>query len=201
MQAIFLDIETTGLDAMQHAVIDVAFQVVNLTNGQREDFYQSIVKQPQEVWQRSDPTSMEINGYRWDQIAAGKETAQVRQEIIEKLTNLKIARGSAVFICQNPSFDRGFFMQLIDVYTQESLNWPYHWLDLASMYWALLTEKNVRQGLPFPEKLNLSKNEIAKSFQLPEEALPHHAMQGVEHLISCYQAIFGVNFNLDTKKC
>lgn len=196
MQAIFLDIETTGLDAMQHVVIDVAFQVVNLTNGQREDFYQSIVKQPLEVWQRSDPASMEINGYRWEQTADGKEPAQVRQEIIEKLTKLRIERGSAVFICQNPSFDRGFFMQLIDVYTQESLHWPYHWLDLASMYWALLTEKNVQQGRPFPEKMNLSKNEIAKAFQLPEEALPHHAMQGVEHLISCYQAIFGVTFNL-----
>jgi DNA polymerase-3 subunit epsilon/oligoribonuclease len=201
MQAIFLDIETTGLDAMQHRAIDVAFKVVNLTTGYYEGSYQSLISISPEAWRQSDPASMKINGYTWEQVAQGKAPTEVRQEIITLLTELKIERGKAVFICQNPSFDRGFFMQLVDVYTQERLHWPYHWLDFASMYWALLTAQAVNSGTPFPLSLNLSKNEIAKTFNLPEEAVPHRAMQGVEHLIRCYQAVFGVIFNRDSKPC
>lgn len=194
MQAIFLDIETTGLDPNKHRAIDVAFQVIDLTTGKRKGVYQSIVKQPQEVWDRCDPISLGINGFTWEQVCTGKDPATISHEIIQLLTHLKIERGQSVFICQNPAFDRGFFTQLVDVYTQEKLNWPYHWLDFASMYWALLTKKNKSIQSPFPDRLNLSKNEIAKTFALPEEKQPHRAMQGVEHLMMCYQAVLDVNF-------
>jgi len=194
MQAIFLDIETTGLDAMIHRPIDVAFQVVNITTGRKDGSYQSTVKQSKEVWEKADPVSLQVNGYTWEQTSLGKDPDTVGLEIVSLLTELKVARGSAVFICQNPAFDRGFFTQLVDVYTQERLNWPYHWLDFASMYWALLVKKSLQNGVPFPDRLNLSKNEIAKTFQIPEEERPHRAMKGVDHLMTCYQALLGVKF-------
>lgn len=195
MDAIFLDIETTGLDPTKHRAIDIAFQVYNLSTGQRKGIFQSIVKQSLESWARCDPTSLEINGYTWERVSTGKDAALVGKEIIDLLTQLGIQRGRAVFICQNPAFDRGFFTQLIDVYTQEKLNWPYHWLDFASMYWALLVKNCIESGTPFPEALNLSKNEIAKSFNLPQEDLPHRAMKGVEHLILCYEKVLGVKLD------
>lgn len=194
MQAIFLDIETTGLDCTRHCPIDVAFEVIDMTTCQRKVQYQSLVKQPVSAWELADPASLLINGYSIEMTNSGKEPFVIGKEVIELFTSLGIERGKSVFICQNPAFDRGFFMQLVDVYTQEKLHWPYHWLDFASMYWALLIQQTKECHSQFPEKLNLSKNEIAKIYHLPEEGTPHRAMQGVEHLIACYQAVFGLQF-------
>ncbi len=195
MQAIFLDIETTGLDCMRHSPIDVALEVVDMTTCKRKARYQSLVKQPARVWELADPASLLINGYTLEQTSDGKEPLIIGREVIDLFTSLGIERGKAVFICQNPAFDRGFFMQLVDVYTQERLNWPYHWLDFASMYWAIVLQKTKNAGTLFPESINLSKNEIAKAYNLPEEKTPHKASQGVEHLMTCYQTVFGVQFS------
>lgn len=194
MWAIFLDIETTGLDCTRHCPIDVAFEIVDMTTFCRKYRYQSLIKHPANVWERADPSSLLVNGYTFDQISRGKDLSTVTEDIISIYTSFKIERGKAVFICQNPAFDRAFFMQLVDVYTQEKLRWPYHWLDFASMYWALLIKDNEKNSIPFPESLNLSKNEIAKTYNLPAETTPHCAIQGVEHLMSCYQALFGIQF-------
>jgi oligoribonuclease len=83
----------------------------------------------------------------------------------------------------------------VDVYTQEKLNWPYHWLDLASMYWVAFFQKKVSLGEPIPQKMSLSKNDIASQYQLPVEDLPHKALNGVNHLLLCYQAVLGIKYN------
>jgi oligoribonuclease len=197
MLGIFLDIEATGLDFTKHHVIDIAFKLIDLTTGDFKDAYQSIVKQSPQAWSRRDPASIKINGFTWEQILTGKPPKVVADEIIAILDKWHIERGKAVFICQNPSFDRGFFTQLIEPYRQEKLHWPYHWLDLASMYWAILARKNVEQGTPFPSEIALSKNEIAKIYKIPTEKEPHRAMNGVNHLIECYEAVLGVNICKD----
>ena len=195
MRAIFLDMETTGLDPLRHRAIDLAFKIFDVTANLALDSYQSIIKITPEAWELRDPSSVEINGFTWEQIQTGKEISAVKEEVVQLFTNLQVQRGHAVFICQNPSFDRGFFSQVIPVYMQEQLQWPYHWLDLASMYWALLNQKCHLAKTALPEKLILSKNEIAKEHQLPIEMLPHRAMKGVEHLILCYEAVLGVKLN------
>lgn len=194
MRAIFLDIETTGLDASKHRPIDIGLKIVHVNSGCYTASYQSILKIAPEAWALRDPVSIDINGFTWEQICTGKEVSNVGKEIITLFTEQGIQRGQAVFICQNPAFDRGFFNQIIDVYTQERLNWPYHWLDLASMFWALLVQKSKQENIPFPEQIVISKNEIAKKYNLPPEAEPHRAIKGVEHLIQCYEAVLGVNF-------
>lgn len=195
MLAIFLDIETTGLDSSKHSVIDIGFKVVNITTGELIHVYSSIVKPLPSGWENRDPISMEVNGYTFERVSQGRDPEVVGKEIIQLLTSLRIERGKAVFICQNPAFDRGFFKQLVDVYTQERLNWPYHWLDLASMYWVVVAQKMTMQGLPFPEQMSLSKNDIAREYNLPSEHEPHQALNGVDHLILCYQAVLEVNFS------
>jgi oligoribonuclease len=194
MLAIFLDMEATGLDFIQHRAIDLALKVVDLASGEVKGAYQSVVKQTEEVWERRDLASMEINGYTWDIVAQGKSPLEIKEEILALFGKLGIAKGKAFYICQNPAFDRGFFSHIIDLYTQEKLGWPYHWLDLASMYWALV----VSCHNPIPESLNLSKNEIANAYHLPPEATPHKAINGVDHLILCYQAVVG--FSQNTKR-
>jgi oligoribonuclease len=191
MQAIFLDTETTGLDPFSHRLLEIAFKVIDVNSGYEKLTYQTIVKQPLQIWERRDPASVEVNGFTWDKVQLGKDEAVVRDEIIQIFTDLQISRGSAVYVCQNPAFDRNFFAQLIDIYTQEQKHWPYHWLDFASMYWALQVKSNRETGGSFPQEINLSKNAIAQRYQLPIEASPHSALNGVDHLLLCYRTVVG----------
>jgi DNA polymerase-3 subunit epsilon/oligoribonuclease len=189
MLAIFLDMETTGLDQSRHHAIDIGLTIMNVTTGEYKGSYTSIIKQPLEVWDGHDPVSIEVNGYTFEKVSTGKDREIVGEEITELFQSVGIERGSAVFICQNPGFDRGFFSQLVDVYKQERLNWPYHWLDLASMYWVTVARRCNEENILFPEKINLSKNSIAKAQGLLPEETPHRAMNGVNHLIACYKAV------------
>jgi oligoribonuclease len=191
MLGIFLDQETTGLDSYRHRLLEVACKVVNLSTGQELANYQSVICQPQTVWQASDSTALGVNGFIWDEVQKGQTEQKVGEEIVQLFQGLGITRGKAVFICQNPSFDRAFFSHLVDCYTQEKLLWPYHWLDLASMYWALEIEKSKTQELALPDEIWLSKDQIAVSFHLPKESQPHRAMQGVDHLLLCYKHVVG----------
>src|SRR5262245_2773238 len=111
MQAIFLDTETTGLDPFHHKLLEIAFKVVDIPSGEEKLAYQSIVKQPIEIWEQRDPGSVEINGFTWEKVLQGKEEKIIREEIIQLFKNVKIERGTSVFICQNPAFDRNFFAQ------------------------------------------------------------------------------------------
>lgn len=191
MQAIFLDTETTGLDPFSHRLLEIAFKIIDISTGKETLTYQSIVKQPFEIWEQRDPLSVEVNGFTWDKVQRGKEEALIRDEIIQIFTEFKITRRKAFYICQNPSFDRNFFTQLIDIYTQEQHQWPYHWLDFASMYWALQVKYHQNTNTPFPQEMNLSKNAIAQAYQLPIEASPHSALNGVNHLLLCYRTVVG----------
>lgn len=191
MLAIFLDIETSGLDLFKHRVLEIAFQIVDLQTGELHYDYSTVLRQPLEVWEKRDPKSVEVNGFTWEKILTGKEEALVGQEIKEIFTACQIQRGKAVYICQNPGFDRGFFSQLIEVSYQERCSWPYHWLDFASMYWALRMQHFKAEQQDIPQKMNLSKNAIAQEYLLPLEPYPHSARNGVDHLILCYRTVVG----------
>lgn len=194
MLIIFLDIEATGLDANKHCALDIAFKIMDGSSGEFLAGYQSLIKPTLEQWEKRDPISMGVNGITWDQVVYAKNAFTVAQEIINIFQQVQVQRGKAAFLCQNPTFDRAYFGQIVDVGTQEKLNWPYHWLDLASMYWALLVKESRDLGHAVPKDINLSKNEIAKRYHLPPETDPHRAMNGVDHLITCYEAVLDVHF-------
>lgn len=191
MYGIFLDLETSGLDNTCHRVLEIAFKIVRLETGEELDSYDSLVCQPREVWNLHDPVSIQVNGMSFERISQGTSEETVSEAIISTFQKHNISRDNAVFICQNPSFDRAFFSQLVDTYKQEEFRWPYHWLDLASMYWVNELQAIVQEGRPFPEKISLSKDAIAAKHGLAPEASPHRAINGVEHLILCYEKEVG----------
>lgn len=191
MLAIFLDIETTGLDFFRHRSIDFALKIIDVSTGIEKYTFHSVIKQPQEMWDKRDLASMQINGFTWEKVQTGLEEIEVKRQIIKIFADLGISRSRAFYICQNPAFDRGFFSQIIDVYTQEQLNWPYRWLDFASMFWALQVKEAKQLHEALPIEINLSKNAIAEHYHLPLETIPHSALNGVNHLILCYQTAIG----------
>jgi oligoribonuclease len=188
---IFLDTEANGLNPQIHKILEVAFKIVDLKTGELKEAYHSVIAQPIEAWEKSDKESLKVNGFTWDEVTKGKTARRASQEIIDIFTRWGIRRKKAVFICQNPSFDRVYFSQLIDPDAQELLFWPYHWLDLASMYWALTIEKAKKGQGPLPWETGFSKDLIANQYKLPGEEMPHRAMNGVSHLLLCYEAVVG----------
>lgn len=189
VHGIFIDIETTGLDFTQHRAIEIACKSVDLFEGTVRGAYHSIIQQPEKVWAQADLISLGVNGFKWEDLFQGKPENQVAEELTHCFAEWGVRRGDAVFIAQNPTFDRVFFAQLIPVYKQDQLQWPYHWLDFASMYWALQVHGAVH-GKHLSE-INLSKDTIAKQYGLDAEPHPHRAMNGVDHLIRCYAQVVG----------
>ncbi len=191
MLGVFLDLETTGLDPSCHRVVEIGLRILDLLSGKSHGQFNSIIRQPLEVWERHDPESLLINGFTWEETLLGQAEEEVAREVISILSAADIKRGKAVFICQNPAFDRAFFAQLVPVYTQESLLWPYHWLDFASMYWAFKVQAYSSGATSWPETLSFSKDSIATEYALAPEAKPHRALNGVNHLIECYAKVIG----------
>ena len=191
MLGVFLDTETNGLNSEVHTILEIAFKIVDLLTGEVKTEFQTVLKLSKEIWEKSDPISLRVNGFSWEEVAAGAEASKVVSSIIDLFHKYEIQRKKAVFICQNPSFDRAFFSHLISADIQERLGWPYHWLDLASMFWALEIAKAKRLQGPWPWEIGISKDSIAKHYRLPNESTPHRAMNGVAHLLLCYQTVVG----------
>jgi oligoribonuclease (3'-5' exoribonuclease) len=191
MLGIFLDTETNGLNPFKHKLIEIAFQLIDLKTGVLQHGYQAIVTTSFSEWEKSDQESLKVNGMAWLEVKNGKKADEVGQEIQKCFQEKNIQRGEAVFICQNPSFDRIFFSQLVDPDTQEKLQWPYHWLDLASMYWMDAIGKGNSGTGQYPWETGLSKDNIATVLKLSGEVQPHRAMNGVEHLVLCYTELVG----------
>lgn len=196
MLGIFLDMETTGLDPLLHRSLEIAIKIYDLRSGTLMGSYERVIKQSTDIWKKSDPISLKVNGFTWEMVSTGVVESLVRDEIIEFFTKHGVRRGDAVFIGQNSSFDRGFFGQLVSVYEQEKQDWPYHWLDLASMFWAVRMKEHHQGSCGLLNEVCLSKNEIAKSYAIQPEPNPHRAMNGVDHLIQCYNAVLSTESSL-----
>jgi len=191
MHAVFLDTETSGLNAMTHCIFELAYKIVDVRTGEVKSEYQSLIAQPREVWEQSDKESLRITGFSWEEVSSGKKKEVVAAEVKADFQRHNIVKKKAVFICQNPTFDRAFFSQVVSPEMQEQLQWPYHWLDLASMYWALSVREAQQGKGPTPWEGGISKDNIAKRYGLEHEPKPHRAMNGVVHLMKCYETVVG----------
>lgn len=187
MKAVFIDIETTGLDFNRHEPLEVAVACVDLLTNDRLFTYSACIRCcANDTWIRADKEALKVNGFTQEKsIKEGKDAYEVMCNIEDLFAEHRIFKNEAFLICQNPSFDRPFFEKIVPSDHMRNLNFPYHWLDLASMYWI----KFHGSCYPTPSKITLSKDSIARSFGLPPEESPHRALNGVEHLIKCYYAV------------
>jgi len=185
MRAIFLDTETGGLDHSKHPLLEIAFIVCDLTTKEILAEFESLIKPSESAWSLCDREALKINGFKLEEFSNAPPMNEVADSIFFLFEKLNIHRKNAIFICQNPSFDRAFFSKLINPEIQESRKWPYHWLDLASMYFAISLKKGSK-----PWDNGLSKDKIALDLGLGCEKAPHRAMRGVSHLKECFDKLF-----------
>ena len=188
MLGVFIDTETSGLDPFLHVPIELGIVVVDLMTGQEIAAYETLLSVTDEEWHAKDPNSAAIHGITLEQLSTGVSRPAAAKAIEKLLVGAGVTNDKAFFICQNPSFDRPFFAKIISQYHQEALQWPYHWLDLASMYWALSGAKEQKS---LAKAICVSKDAIASALGLPPEKRPHRAINGVRHLISCYERLVG----------
>src|SRR5437764_15263021 len=120
MLLVFLDTETTGIDPTKHRIIDISLKVVNPETFTTLSSYNSLISQPPEIWDRADPQSIQFVGMTFEELKMGKPEEVVAQEIATILNGCRLKQHSGAFLCQNPSFDRAFFSQLISVQQQSS---------------------------------------------------------------------------------
>jgi oligoribonuclease (3'-5' exoribonuclease) len=191
---IFLDTETNGLNFLKHKILEIALKIYDLSNKQELASYEAKIWISFEDWQQSDLNSLQVTGFTYDEIRKGKKITNVKDQIIKIFQSINIKKENSIFICQNPSFDRAFFSQIIAPDEQEVLKLPYHWLDLASMFFAAKMQ-NEQKLISW--EIDFSKDNIASEYNLSKEEKPHRAMNGVKHLIKCYEKVIG--FPLENK--
>jgi oligoribonuclease len=194
VKGVFLDIETNGLDPYLHSPLEISLSIYDLHTMECISGYTTFIECSEREWViHSDPQALKINGITYDQVKEGKSFECICEDLVELFLSYEIHKTNSVFICQNPSFDRAFFNQIFPVETQNEIELPYHWLDLASMYWAKNIDVNKTiNGHSMPRIIPLSKDAIASYYGLPIEGKPHRAFNGVQHLITCYKALMGV---------
>jgi DNA polymerase-3 subunit epsilon/oligoribonuclease len=198
VKGIFLDIETNGLDPYLHSPLEISLFIYELHTMECVCSYTTFVYCSESEWLiHSDPKALLVNGITYEQVKRGKSIDCIAEELMALFISYKIDRRDSVFICQNPSFDRSFFNQIIPVETQNELGIPYHWLDLASMYWIkrLVPQKINGRIVTYHPSITrppCSKDAIAQGLGLPPEQIPHRAFNGVIHLIDCYKALLEI---------
>lgn len=186
MLGVFLDTEANGLNFKKHWPIEIAIEIFDLANGELKEKYHSLIHISPEDFAKSDPESLSFTGITYDELKEGKTPDKIHEDLLALFKKHNVVRRKAFFICQNPSFDRMFFSKIIPTEEQENNSFPYIWLDLASMQWS----RCVRDGVPI-EKVMLSKDAIAESYDVPPEQKPHRAQNGVRHLVQCYEKVVG----------
>ena len=186
MKGIFLDIETNGLDPYIHSPLEICVVICDLLNMNRITEYTSLINCSEKNWiLKSDPKALRINGITTKEVFNAKTTDQVCDELKKIFIENKIDKTNSIFICQNPSFDRAFFDQIMSVEIQQQLELPYHWLDLASMFFTI----NFPKYNYLSSHYTLCKDFIGITLGIPPEETPHRATGGVNHLISCYSGL------------
>ena len=155
---VFIDTETTGLDARTHEIIEIAVIRVrqNWTDGEKPQFSVidewSVKIQPENI-ATADPASLRVNGYTvtgWKNAIAIKEALQKCSEKTD----------GAIMVAHNVAFDAGFLDNALAAHGIPN-KMHYHRLDTVSMAYAVLHNT--------PDVARYSLAELGKHFGIVNE--------------------------------
>ena len=123
----FIDIETTGLDVINHEIIEIGCVLVNRDLEVMEEFELKI--KPEHI-ENADPVSLKINHYNSDDWKNAYTLKDAMNIFAEKTKD-------CIMVGHNVAFDAGFIER---AFRQSGVtnSMHYHKLDTVSMAWAKL---------------------------------------------------------------
>jgi DNA polymerase III alpha subunit (gram-positive type) len=166
------DIETTGLDPTIHEIIEVGLILINQQTLEIVDSL-NVRVQPSHL-ETATEFALKLNGYN----AADWQNALTLQEAM-RLYGEKTK--DALFCAHNVTFDWSFILEGFKKTGIKNLM-DYHRIDLFLFTMAWIKLRN--SGL---EKFNM--NEVAKCLGIPEEPIPHRAINGAMTAYEIYKQL------------
>jgi len=168
----FIDIETTGLNVIEHEIIEVGCVVTDFKLKIKEEFEFKI--KPTNIG-NANKTALKINHYNdidWENAYEIKEALKILSKKVK----------DCIMVGQNVAFDSGFLE-----YNFEKNELPntlhYHKLDTISIAWAKLhKEKDV---------LHFSLREMCKRFDI-ENKNPHSALSDARATYELYKKLMSL---------
>lgn len=136
-ELLFLDTETTGLDAAKHEIIDIAW-ILTSPDGReiRSKFSARMLPQHLET---AEPKALEINGFSEAAWRAGPKPLMAHDEVADKFATVSKDR---VLVAHNVSFDEGFVRALL-LKQGKSPRWSYHKVDTVALAWPLFSSSDL----------------------------------------------------------
>ena len=167
----FTDIETTGTDPLVHEIIEIGLVVVDQQSLQAVGEFETKIK-PEHI-ELAQAKALEVNGYRpedWQDACALKQ-AMAMYSVMAK---------DAIFVAYNAFFDWPF---VHEAFRRSALTDPLdcHHLCAMSMGWFRMRPTGLVGGL--------SLKNLAKRLGVPEEPLPHRAINGARTVYEVFKRL------------
>ncbi len=164
------DVETTGLDFAIQEIIEIGLVVINQQSLEILDTLDIKVK-PEHI-ETADEFALKLNGYNetdWKNAITLKEAMSLYGEKTK----------GAIFCAHNVTFDWSFVFEAFKK-TGIKNQMDHHRVDLFTMIWMKLRNSSC-------EKFSL--NEAAKRLGVPEEPMPHRAINGTMTAYKIYKKL------------
>lgn len=161
----FLDLETTGLDASKHEILEVGLRKVDCHTLRPVAPCVSLLVRPERI-EDADARALEVAGYDADAWKDAVEPRIALQAIAPLLEGAMLGG-------HNPAFDWGFLEAHYRKYGLRVPRMRYHRVDTVALAWPLLSAGKVR---------SLSLDALCEHFGLARPS-PHRALADVDATI------------------
>lgn len=163
MKITFIDTETTGLDLLEHEIIDIAALKLEFSNDQFLELERFESKVKPNYIERASVEALKINGYtekKWKDSVLFNSIAPTIKYLIET---------SDYLIGQNLIFDYRFINKAFDVYNLDRPVYP-QYFDTKWMAEQLVYDKKLKRS---------SLDFLCEHYQIENHGRPHTAMADV----------------------
>jgi DNA polymerase-3 subunit epsilon len=140
---LFVDTETTGLDAAKHELLEVAAIRTSPDGKTIKGTFEAKLF-PHNI-AGAEKTALEVNQYSPQEWTV--EKCATPEAVVDALQRLAATDGGTVLVGQNVAFDEGFIKPLFDRFNMK-VPWGYHRIDTVTLAWPLYqTETSTLDGL------------------------------------------------------
>ncbi|HAS80482.1 MAG: polymerase III epsilon subunit protein [Candidatus Nomurabacteria bacterium GW2011_GWE1_32_28] len=168
----FIDIETTGLDVINHEIIEIGCVITTPRLRVIEKFELKI--KPEHI-ENADPVALKINHYK-------EEDWKHSHSLLDAMKILSKKVEDSIMVGQNVSFDSGFLeYNFLKIGLKNTMH--YHKLDTISIAWSKLHNKSYIT--------HLSLRELCKYFDIKNER-PHSALSDAYATYELYKKLMSL---------